>query len=415
MASRSARSKLPSSGRRDTASRLRVIVLGYIVRCPLGGMAWHYLQYVMGLRRLGHEVFFFEDSDEYPSCYDPTRHVTDEDPSSGLQFATNTFDRLGLADRWAYYDGHKARWHGPCADRFSEICASADVLVNISGTNPLRAWLMEVPTRVFVDTDPAFEQVRQMTVPERRDRARQHTAFFSFGENIASGQSRVPNDGLPWQATRQPIDLDAWPVTSGPADGKFTTVMQWDSYPAREYDGVRYGQKSESFGPFLDLPQRTTSALELALGSVTAPRELLRQKGWSIRDPLAVTRDPWTYQRYIQASKAEFAVAKHGYVISRSGWFSERSAAYLASGRPVVTQETGFSDWLPTGSGVLSFTTPEEAVAGIEEINRRYEYHCRAARKVAEEYFDARKVLTRLIECAMNPHPSNATDSGRSG
>jgi hypothetical protein len=160
--------------------------------------------------------------------------------------------------------------------------------------------------------------------------------------------------------------------------------------------------KSTSFEPYLDLPNRAGPVLELAVGGPTTPRALLAEKGWGLRDPLELTSDPWTYQRYIGQSKAEFSVAKHGYVVSRSGWFSERSAAYLASGRPVLIQDTGFSDWLETGSGVIPFNTPDEVLAGIEEVTRRYTLHCKAARAVAQEYFDANKVLPSLIECAMN-------------
>jgi hypothetical protein len=230
----------------------------------------------------------------------------------------------------------------------------------------------------------------------------QHTAFFSFGENIGLSRCSIPDDRLPWQTTRQPVVLETWPVKPGPAQGKFTTVMQWDSLPGRIYDGQRYGMKSDSFAPYRDLPKRAGPILELAVGSPTAPCNLLRAKGWTLSNPLEAARDPWSYQQYIQQSKAEFGVAKHGYVVTRSGWFSERSAAYLSSGRPVVVQETGFSDWLQTGAGVIPFSTPEDALAGIEEVNRRYEFHCRAARAIAEEYFDSAKVLSRLIDKAMN-------------
>jgi hypothetical protein len=160
--------------------------------------------------------------------------------------------------------------------------------------------------------------------------------------------------------------------------------------------------KSASFGPYKDLPALAGPVFELALGSASAPRAALRKRGWAIRDPLEVTRDPWTYQDYIRASKAEFGVAKHGYVVSRSGWFSERSACYLACGRPVLIQDTGFTDWLPSGSGVLAFRNPAEARAGVAEINDHYGRHCRAAREVAAEYFDARKVLGQLVDRAMN-------------
>jgi hypothetical protein len=385
---------------RRRSEKLRIVVLGYIVRCPLGGMAWHYLQYVMGLAALGHDVYFLEDSDDYPSCYDPNRHVTDRNPAFGLEFTARVFDRVGLGERWAYHDAHTAQWHGPASGAMKEISGSADVAINISGANPLRSWLERAPVRVFVDTDPVFEQIRQLTVPERRQRALQHNAFFSFGENLERADHGMPRDGHPWRATRQPVVLDAWPVTPGPRTGRFTTVMQWESYRAREYDGVRYGLKAASFEPYVELPQRTGPVLELALGTPSAPRQLLRSKGWAIRSPLDVTRDPWTYQGYIRDSLGELSVAKEGYVKARSGWFSERSAAYLASGRPVVTQETGFSDWMETGEGVLAFSSPDQAVEGVGAVRRRYREHCRAARAVAEEYFDSRKVLTRLIETA---------------
>lgn len=381
----------------ETVSRLRIIVLGYIVRGPLGGMAWSDLHYLMGLAHLGHDVYFVEDSDDYPSCYDPIRGITDTDPTYGLEFATRIFERVGLGDRWAYHDAHTSRWFGPCANHILDVCASADLLLNLAGVNPLRPWLMEIPARVFVDKDPAFTQIRHLTDPVARNLAWKHTAFFSFGENIGLSRSTIPNDGLPWQATRHPIFLDAWPVTPEPKQGKFTTVMLWDSYPAREHNGRRYGMKSDSFGAYIDLPEKAGPIFDLAIGSPMAPRALLCSKGWVVRDPHETTRDPWTYQRYIQQSKAEFSVAKHGYALSRSGWFSERSASYLASGRPVIIQETGFSDWLQTGAGVIPFSTPEEALAGIEEINSRYEFHCQAARAIAEEYFDARLVLRQLL------------------
>ena len=397
-----------------SSNRLRIIVLGYIIRGPLGGLVWHHLQYILGLARLGHDVYFVEDSDDYPGCYDPSRDVMDTDPSYGLRFITRTFESVDLADRWAYHDAHTAQWFGPQAERILNICATADLLLNLSGVNPLRPWLGEIPDRAFLDTDPVFTQIRHLTDPSARKLALQHTAFLSFGENIGLSNCTIPDDGLPWQATRQPVVLDAWPVTPGPEHGKFTTVMQWESYPAIEYEGRRYGMKADSFGPYIDLPEKVKSGFEIAVGSPTAPRALLRNKGWTVLNPLEPTRDPWTYQRYIQRSKAEFSVAKHGYVVSYSGWFSERSAAYLASGRPVVVQDAGFSEWIETGSGVLSFNTPEEALAGIEDINRRYEFHCRAARAVAEEYFDARKVLRRLVECAMNTVPAPSIGSTES-
>ena len=384
-------------------SSLRILVLGYIVRGPLGGMAWHHLQYVIGMARLGHDVYFIEDSGDSPwCCYDPIRHITDADPTYGLAFAANAFAKFNLDSRWAYYDAHTSRWLGPCASRMRDICATADLLLDLGGVNPLRPWLSDIPVRVLVDTDPVFTQVKHLTDRAARDLAAQHTVFFSFGENIATERCAIPNDGLPWRPTRQPIILDAWPVTCGPAHGRFTTVMQWNSYDAVEHGAVRYEMKSGSFMPFIDLPARAGPVFELAIGSSSAPRALLTSKGWKLRDPFDVASDPWTYQQYIQESKAEFTVAKHGYVVSRSGWFSERSAGYLASGRPVVCQDTGFSDWLPSGSGVIPFTTVEDALGAVEHVQNNYEFHCRGARDLAAAYFDSDTVLRALIEEASN-------------
>jgi hypothetical protein len=380
--------------------RARILVLGYIVRGPYGGLAWHHLQYAMGFASLGYDVYFFEDSDDYPSCCDPDTGAPSTDPCYGLQFAADVFRRVGLEDRWAYYDAHSSRWCGPLGAGAREVAASADAVINVSGVNPLRTWLENVPCRIFVDTDPAFTQIRHLTEPRARDLALKHTAFVTFGENIFGQNCSIPHDGFPWQPTCQPIALNAWTVKPTRNTGRFTTVMQWDSYACRQYAGRTYGMKSVSFPPFLRLPKRTCATLELALGGATAPREDLRRAGWSIVDPTVVARDICTYQEYISASKAEFSIAKHGYVSSRSGWFSERSAAYLASGRPVVTQETGFSHWLEVGMGVLAFQTPEEALNGIEEVCNRYEVQSRAARQLAEEYFDAKKVLPKLLHAA---------------
>lgn len=382
------------------ASRLRVVVLGYVVRGPIGGLAWHHLQYVLGLARLGHDVYFVEDSDDYAACYDPSKDAMTTDPSYGLRFAADAFERLGLGARWAYYDAHASVWRGAAHASAPDICASADILLNLSGVNPLRPWLAATPVRVLLDTDPAFTQIRHLTDDAARRLADAHTSFFTFAENIARDDCLVPDDGFDWQPTRQPVVLDCWPVTPGRAGAKWTTVMQWDSYPAREYGGRRFGMKSESFAPYMELPARAGRIFELAVGSPDAPRALLESRGWDVLNPLEAAPDPWAYRRFIERSKAEWSVAKAGYVVSRSGWFSERSAVYLASGRPVVTEETGFSRWLDADAGLLSFATPDEALAAVEEVNRCYDAHCRAAREVAAAFFDARRVLTHLLERA---------------
>jgi hypothetical protein len=331
--------------------------------------------------------------------------VTDPDPAYGLNFVARTFQRVGLGECWAYHDALGEKWYGPAANRVDELSRTADFVLNLSGSNMLRAWVMRIPSRVYIDTDPAFTQLRHISNPSWRDRAMQHTAFFSFGENIGQVGCNFPDDGFAWRATRQPVVLDAWPVTPGPAAGSFTTVMQWDNTlqdVPLEYDGRRYGRKADSFTAYHDLPQRSGARLELALGGSDAPRNELAASGWVIRDPLTVTRDPWSYQQYIQASRGEFSVAKQGYVVTGSGWFSERTACYLASGRPALVEDTGFSNWLPCGTGVIAFSSLDEALGGLDAINSNYDMHCSAARETAEQYFDAGRVLTELISCIMD-------------
>ncbi|MEX0775882.1 MAG: hypothetical protein WD042_09240 [Phycisphaeraceae bacterium] len=382
---------------------MKIIVLGYLVRGPLGGMAWHHLQYVVGLARLGHEVYFIEDSGDEPACYDPTRWVTDADPSFGLRFARQAFDRLGLGDRWGYWDQHTTRWLGPLGDRARGLCESAAVVLNVSGINPLRPWLMQAPRRVLIDTDPAFTQIRHLTEPSAMALAKQHNAFFTFGENFGKRGCSIPDDGLWWYPTRQPVVLDLWPVTPAPAppppppEEPITTVMQWQSYPPREWEGVQYGQKSLSFAPYMTLPQRSGATFELAIGG-GAPADELRAHGWRIVDVLEATRDPWRYQQFIQHSRAEWGVAKHGYVASHSGWFSERTLAYLASGRPAIVHDTGWTDFLPTCPGVLPFSDPDQAAAAVAALDDGYAQRCHAARDWVAAHFAAEQVLPPLLE-----------------
>jgi hypothetical protein len=248
--------------------------------------------------------------------------------------------------------------------------------------------------------------------------ALKHNHFFSFGENFGRTDCHIPDDGLGWRPTRQPVVLDVWPRNSPRVGGPLTTVMQWDSYPTREYNGVTYGMKSRSFEEYFDLPRRTTETLELAVGSKSAPRSKLREFGWRLRDPLDVTRDPWTFQEYLAASKGEFTLAKHGFAVTNSGWFSERTAGYLASARPVVVHDTGFQSWLPPSAAVLPFRSPDEAQDALDALSAGYEQRCREARDVVAAYFSHDRVLGALLEqtsrSQRRPEPAADIRGGRS-
>jgi len=396
------------------SDRLRIIVLGYFVREPLGGMVASNLQYLLGLRRLGHDVYFMEESGDYVSCYDPRDDRMVRDPRFGMAFAERELGRIGYGERWAYRDAHSARWLGPCGGRVRQICRDADLVLNLCGVNRLIGPLQDVPIRVFVDEDPGFTQIKHLTRRAARRAAEQHNAFFTFGENIGEADCRIPDDGLPWRPTRPPVALEAWPVQPPAPQGRVTTVRKWTSYHEQQYGDLRLGMKRESFKPYLDLPSRVAATMELTAACLTPEaRRRLRRHGWSLRNPFEVSESPATFQRYIESSRGEFSVAKHGYVVTRSGWFSERSALYLASGRPIVVQDTGLSRRLPTGAGVWAFNHRDDAVGAIEAILSDEPKQCRAAREFAEAYLDSDKVLSKLLQeaCDVRAHAVNRLEA----
>lgn len=378
--------------------RLKVVVAVFVVRAPMGPQSWHYLQYAMGLRDMGHDVTVVEVSDDHEwTCYDPTTESSTTDATFGLGYAQRVLDRVGLGDSWAYFDHHHPDgWRGPAAPRMGQVARDADVFLNVSGLSLVEPWFADVPKRVFIDTDPGFVQVRNLNKPVVRQLCEQHNVHLTYGERFGEADCLVPDDGFAWRPTRQPVVLDAWPVTPAPSGAPFTTVMKWDSYRPVQRDSLTLGMKSQSFTPYLNLPSRSAVPLEVIVGG-PHPRDLLEELGWVVHNPHELTKEPWDFQDFVQRSAGEFTVAKHGYVVTRCGWFSERSAHYLASGRPVVTQETGFSSLLSTGDGLLSFTDRDGAVAALQEVTARPRHHAAAAREVAAASFEARQVLERLL------------------
>jgi hypothetical protein len=372
---------------------LKIVCSGFLVRYPVGGFTWHHLHYLLGFQRLGHDVYFFEDYGWPDSCYDLRRDEMTSDPSYGVEYVRTLLGKYGLADKWCYL-AEDGTAHGMSREDLAQLCRECDVYFNLDNIN----WIPELELcqrRVLVDVDPVFTQIGGHGVG--RPFAR-YDRLFTFGENVHRAGCDMPTGGARWLPTRQPIVLDMWPTDAGDPGAPFTTVMNWSAYGDREHEGRVYGQKDREFAPFVSLPRETGEPMEIALSGASEPvREQLAEGGWRLTDPREVSRDPWSYQRYLGASRAEFSVAKHGYVSTRSGWFSDRSAGYLARGRPVIVQDTGFGDFLPCGAGLLPFRNRDEAIAAIRRLRDDYAGHCRAARAVAEEYFDARRVLTDLL------------------
>jgi Phosphotransferase enzyme family len=335
---------------------LRIVVAGMVAGDPhQGGATWAVLQYAFGLQKLGHEV----------TLIDPVAQPTEEQRS---YFASVTHDV-------------DARLGGPTPE--------ADVLLNISGM--LRDGIEHIPIRIYLDLDPVFNQLWHLQGIDAGLEG--HTHYASVG-------LRLPDTGHEWIHTLPPVCLERWPVGGQVALDAFTTVGNWRAYGSIEHEGVRYGQKAHSLRRFLELPRLTGERFAVALDihpDETSDLEALHRNGWELLDPRAVAGTPAAYAEFVRGSTGELGIAKEGYVVSSSGWFSDRSACYLASGRPVIGQDTGFGDVLPTGAGLFAFSTSDDVRTAIEALRSDYGRHSRAARAVAEEHLDSDIVLTRLL------------------
>jgi hypothetical protein len=387
-------------GSAHMTSKLRIIVTGLIAQYPLGGVTWDYLQYVLGLARLGHDVYYIEDTGQWP--YNPVEGGLGKDCDFNVQYLAAVMSRYGLAEQWAYRFPWQSQWFGLSDAKRLEVIRSADLLINISGTLERPEQYRQVSRLAYIDSDPVFTQVKLARGQlDFRNWIDLHDVHFSFGECLSA---QVPETGHQWHPTRQPIVLSEWRPEK-PFREVFTTVMNWTSYKPVVYGDQSYGQKDLEFIRFQELPSLIAPmALEIAVNTGKTrrtPRQLLAHKGWRVVDPADVCPDLDTYRQYIESSKAEWSVAKNGYVRGQPGWFSCRSACYLAAGRPVAVQDTGFSNVLPVGEGLVPFSTVEEAVAAIQNIQEHYERHAKAAREIAEVYFAADKVLTRLLDVAL--------------
>ena len=371
----------------------RIVIGSYVVRCPLGGYFSWALQWLVGFERLGHEVYFVEKSGWPKSCYHPTREVMSDDYSYGIEALAAHLKPFQLQDRWCYVDAD-GEYHGLSRDRVEGILASADLFVDMGSHGD---WLPEAAKaglRVLVDGDPGYTQMFALTNDEGLG---DYDHYYSVGRNIGTEGCTVPTMGLTWRPMFDPVIVDLFPVRPVSDSAPFSTVMAWHSYYPIKFEGKRYGPKGQEFEKFIDLPQRTSVPLELAVGGDFVPHERLERAGWRLRNPLEATLNAESFRTFIASSRAEFSVNKGFYVATNSGFFSERSAAYLASGRPVVMQETGFSRHLPCGRGLFAVSTVEEAVTAIDTITSDYERQSRWAREIAREYLDAAPVLGRFL------------------
>jgi hypothetical protein len=381
------------------SKRGTILVHHFVGQMPLAGIAWQAMHYLIGLDRLGWDVWYVEDGGANP--YDPRVASVMMGCDYNVAYLRRAMESCGFGGRWAYWDAINDEWHGLSRTRVRRLYAEADALINLCGATKLRDEHLGCPVRIMVDSDPVFEQIKYAQADSAaRAYLDAHTHFFSYGENLGADDCPVPLSGIDWRPTRPPVALDLWPQANTEAPS-FTTIATWENKGKDiEFAGLHYvWSKHVNFLRFLDLPrQRPQTAFALAMDPPdSAVRAKVAAAGWNLVDPGPVSAGMDAYRDFIANSRAEFTVAKDIYVRPKSGWFSDRSVCYLAAGRPVVTMGTGFSKFYPVGSGLFEFATQEEALAAIDAIAGDYRRHSRAARELAGEYFSAEHVLAAMM------------------
>lgn len=375
---------------------------GTIATYPVGGVAWDYAQYALGLEQLGFEVWYLEDSGL--DSFDAERGEYGPSFGYGAGFLQEALATLSptLAERW-HVRGSGGESYGVDAAAVPELVADSDLFLNVSGGCLLREEYLPSPRKVLVDTDPGWNHFVTYPRTEIAPAAgaarswRGHDAFFTYAERIGRRDCPLPDLGVRWQPTRPPVIADQWAADG--AGKTWTTVLTWNNYPdALLHESSEYGTKAPEMTRIEDLPRLVDTPFELAVGGTGAPIGRWRRAGWSVVDASSVSRTPDDYRAYVQSSRGELSVAKKSYVSTRSGWFSCRSVCYLAAGRPAVLQDTGFSELVPTGEGLLAFEDVRGAAAAIEAVEADYPRHSEAARQIAEGHFAAELVLGELLE-----------------
>ena len=365
-----------------------------------GGEAWVRLSWIRGLQKLGFDVWFAEQIDS-STCVDAAGGPAPFAESENRRYFDVVMAEFGLTDRASLLcdDGREAS--GPSLDTLADVAAEADLLVNISGHLQIPALMDRLRRKAYVDLDPGFTQFWHA---DGWTGLQGHDSYFTVGENIGTPACEIPTGGIDWHPVPPPVVLEDWPLAPDGEFGSFTTVGAWrGAFGVIEREGRTYGLKVHEFRKVIELPAQVPYDFEIALDIYPGDhrdRESLEANGWRVIPPADVVHGPLDFRRFVQGSGAEFSVAQGIYVDTNSGWFSDRSVRYLASGRPALLQDTGFSHNYPVGEGLVAFRTPEEAAAGAHRIAGDYDAHRAAARALAEERFDSDKVLPRFLDQA---------------
>jgi hypothetical protein len=386
--------------------RKKIVVMGFMGSVPIAGVIWQHVHYVVGLRRLGHEVYYVEDSARLP--YNPETFDTSEDFNYSARILEQLSREFDFRRRWGfcarYSKGNPTA--GLTLPKIKQLYREADAILNICGTQEFNDDLLKSDRIIYVESDPGVEQIKiDQRVRSTAKYLKRHHALFTFGESVGTSEFPVPTHGLRWLPTRQPIVTDLWKTSRQPPRAAlFTSIANWSTSGLKDitWRSQKYlWSKSREFLRFIEAPKRSGETFELAT-DIKDPktREKFVRNGWRFTSPHQMSVDYWKYRDYIRRSKGEFTVAKDQYVRLHTGWFSDRSGCYLAAGRPVITQETGFTRIFGGEAGLLSFRSLADVTEAVKKVNRDYSRHCRAARDIAREYFEAEKVVASLLERA---------------
>ena len=386
----------------EPGSRGRIIVFGILFFYPLAGVTYQFLHYLLALRRLGYDPYYVEDSGRY--VYDPLLNDMTPEAASNVAAVVPVLEEHGFAGRWAYRGAYEGgHCYGMTEAEILRLYGEADAFLNVTGAQEIREEHMRIPRRIYVESDPFASQVNVVNGEAKAIAAMEaHDTLFTFGENIGQPDCTIPATPYRWLPTRQPVSIDLWRHSYPAAGAPFTTITTWHNKGKDvSLNGERYyWTKDREFEHFLDLPQRRPGPFELAVTLDDATRQRLSGLGWHLRPSIDLSASVTGYRDYIQRSRGEFTVARDQYVRPRTGWFSDRTACYLGAGRPVITQDTGFGKFLPTGRGLFAFSTMDDVLAAVDAIESDYDGHCRAALEIGEQYFGAERVVGSLLERA---------------
>ena len=373
----------------------KIVLSGTMVRYPVGGLNLWHLAWLKGIKKLGHEIAFVEKSMWEQACFDISKNIMTNDCTYGLSVIQSVFEQYGLANSWCFVDLDR-NYHGMSKKQVENTFRIADLFIDFEW-GEWREEAANVPLKVFVDGEPGWFQIKLNNLIGNGESLPDYDYYFTSGPLIGTEKCHVPTVGIKWLHTLPPALISGHVPSKSPHENAFTTIMNWKSNKEIHYQGKTYGQKDREFNKFIQLPSLVKESMEVAVSGPAVPRENLCKQGWQVKNADKISKSIDSYLNYIRESKGEYSIAKNVFVETRCGWFGDRSVYYMSFGKPTVVQETGWTDYLPSGQGIFSFSNMEEAISAISAINEDYEKHSRCAREIAFDYFEADQVMKKFL------------------